>query len=113
MQKLLGKQNEEICRVIEYTVNTLVPVLAATKQELDNCLNSLAGGFVPPGPSGAPTRGMADILPTGRNFYSVDPQAVPSRAAWQVGRSLADALLERYRQAVPSCVRPVQSSSAW
>ncbi|SHF26402.1 CobN/Magnesium Chelatase [Desulfofundulus australicus DSM 11792] len=98
VQELLGKQNEEICRVLEYTVNTLVPALAATKQELDNCLNALAGGFVPPGPSGAPTRGMADILPTGRNFYSVDPQAVPSRAAWQVGCSLADALLERYRQ---------------
>ncbi|AEG15729.1 cobaltochelatase, CobN subunit [Desulfofundulus kuznetsovii DSM 6115] len=98
VQKLLGKQNEEICRVLEYAVNTLVPALAATKQELDNCLNALAGGFVPPGPSGAPTRGMADILPTGRNFYSVDPQAVPSRAAWQVGCSLADALLERYRQ---------------
>ncbi|MGB9825409.1 MAG: cobaltochelatase subunit CobN, partial [Desulfofundulus sp.] len=98
VQKILGAGNEEICRVLEYAGSTLVPALAATRQELGNCLNALAGGFVPPGPSGAPTRGMADILPTGRNFYSVDPNAVPSRAAWQVGCSLADALLERYRQ---------------
>jgi len=51
---------------------------------------------VPPGPSGAPTRGMANILPTGRNFYSVDPKTIPSPSAWETGKALADALLEKY-----------------
>ena len=31
----------------------------------------------PSGPSGAPTRGRIDVLPTGRNFYCVDPRALP------------------------------------
>jgi cobaltochelatase CobN len=59
-------------------------------------LKALAGGYVPAGPAGAPTRGMAHILPTGRNFYAVDPQAIPSQAAWRVGRQLADELIGRY-----------------
>jgi cobaltochelatase CobN len=57
---------------------------------------ALDGHFVPPGSSGSPTRGQADILPTGRNFFSVDPRAIPSQAAWEVGKALGDALLERY-----------------
>ena len=57
----------------------------------------LEGRYVPAGPSGAPTRGMAHVLPTGRNFYAVDPRALPSAAAWQVGQELAREVLERYR----------------
>lgn len=98
VESTLGKGDEEVSRVLHYVGHSLVPALKATVQELDNCLLALAGGFVLPGPSGAPTRGMADILPTGRNFYSVDPQAVPSRAAWEVGKTLAEALLLRYKE---------------
>ncbi|MDQ1681226.1 MAG: cobaltochelatase CobN, partial [Frankiaceae bacterium] len=60
-------------------------------------LHALYGGFVPAGPSGSPTRGVVGVLPTGRNFYSVDPKAIPSRLAWDVGRALADSLIARYR----------------
>ena len=59
-------------------------------------LHALAGGFVPAGPSGSPLRGLVNVLPTGRNFYSVDPKAVPSRLAWETGQAMADSLLERY-----------------
>ena len=59
-------------------------------------LAALCGRFVAPGPSGAPTRGRADCLPTGRNFYSVDVRAVPTPAAWELGRRSADLLAERY-----------------
>ncbi len=59
-------------------------------------VNALAGRFVPAGPSGAPTRGMAHVLPTGRNFYSVDPKALPSAVACEVGAELAAALLRRH-----------------
>lgn len=59
-------------------------------------LSALAGRFVEPGPSGAPSRGRPDVLPTGRNFYSVDVRAVPTEAAWNLGQSSADRLVERY-----------------
>ncbi len=65
-------------------------------EEIGNVLNALEGKYVPAGPAGAPTRGMASILPTGRNFYAVDPRALPSPAAWQVGRQLARETLARY-----------------
>jgi len=73
-----------------------VPRLARTTDELDHLLHGLSGGFVPAGPSGSPTRGLVGVLPTGRNFYSVDPKAIPSRNAWEVGKALGDSLLERY-----------------
>ena len=66
--------------------------------EITAVLSALSGKFVPPGPSGAPTRGRADCLPTGRNFYSVDVRAVPTPAAWDLGRRSADLLAERYFQ---------------
>ncbi|MGH6925707.1 MAG: cobaltochelatase subunit CobN [Propylenella sp.] len=67
-------------------------------REISATLAALSGKFVPPGPSGAPTRGRADCLPTGRNFYSVDVRAVPTPAAWDLGRRSADLLAERYFQ---------------
>ena len=60
-------------------------------------LHALDGGYVPAGPSGSPLRGLVNVLPTGRNFYSVDPKAVPSRLAWETGQAMADSLLARYR----------------
>ena len=68
-----------------------------TTDELTHTLHALDGGYVPAGPSGSPLRGLVNVLPTGRNFYSVDPRAVPSRLAWETGQALADSLLERYR----------------
>ena len=74
----------------------LVPKLHQCTDEIDNLLGGLAGRYVPAGPSGALTRGGAHVLPTGRNFYSVDPKALPSPLSWEVGRKLADALLARH-----------------
>ena len=72
------------------------PRSAGAPDELANIGGALAGRYIPAGPSGAPTRGMAHVLPTGRNFYSVDPKALPSPLAWDVGCRLADALIERH-----------------
>ncbi len=66
--------------------------------EIAGLLAGLDGRFVAPGPSGAPTRGRPEVLPTGRNFYSVDTRAVPTPAAWQLGWKSACLLLERHRQ---------------
>jgi cobaltochelatase CobN len=96
VRKLLGKADPKTALVLEYVASTIYPALMRTSDEIDNLLRGLNGEFVPPGPSGAPTRGMANILPTGRNFYSVDPRAIPSPAAWEMGRGLAEALLEKY-----------------
>jgi cobaltochelatase CobN len=85
-------------RTLDYLWNTIWPRLQLCSQEIDHILAALAGRFVPPGPSGAPTRGTADILPTGRNFYSLDVRAVPTRTAWRVGCAAAEALLARHRE---------------
>ncbi len=81
---------------LEFACTEVVPRLARTTDEIDNLLHGLSGGFVPAGPSGSPTRGLVGVLPTGRNFYSVDPKAIPSKNAWDTGRALADSLLSRY-----------------
>ena len=65
--------------------------------EIDQVLRALGGRYIPAGPSGSPLRGLVNVLPTGRNFYSVDPKAVPSRLAWETGVAMADSLLARYR----------------
>ncbi len=86
----------EVQATLDYVTRTLVPNIRLCSEELDAALAACAGRFVKPGPSGAPSRGQADILPTGRNFYSVDPNKIPSPAAWEVGVRLGDALVERY-----------------
>jgi len=88
----------QIASVRSYISQILVPNILRCKEEIDASLHGFQGGFVLPGPSGAPSRGQADILPTGRNFYSVDPNKIPTPAAWEVGVRLGDALLERYLQ---------------
>ena len=90
--------NQSLRRILTFVVAELVPNLGRTTDEITNLLAGLDGRYVPAGPSGAPTRGMAHVLPTGRNFYAVDPRALPSAAAWQVGQELAREVLERYRR---------------
>ncbi len=80
----------------EYVCRSIAPKLAQTTQEITNLLTALDGGYVEPGPGGAPTSGMADILPTGRNFYSIDPRTLPTPAAWEIGKTMADDLIERF-----------------
>ena len=76
--------------VLRWVCERLAPSLAATTGEIGAVLAAFDGRFIAPGPSGAPSRGMAHVLPTGRNFYALDPKAVPSRLAWDVGRRLAE-----------------------
>ena len=96
VSQILGQADAQTQLVLGYVADTIYPALQRTPDEIGNLLRGLEGRFVPPGPSGAPTRGMANILPTGRNFYSVDPKTIPSPSAWETGKALADALLEKY-----------------
>ncbi|MDO4706280.1 MAG: cobaltochelatase subunit CobN, partial [Comamonadaceae bacterium] len=71
---------------------------ACGPQELAAFSAALQGRFVPPGPSGSPSRGRPDVLPTGRNFYTVDTRAIPTRTAWALGEKAAQRLIERHLQ---------------
>ena len=87
-------------------------VEACGPAEIASLLTGLDGRFVAPGPSGAPTRGRPDVLPTGRNFYSVDTRTVPTPAAWQLGWASAGRLVERHRQEQGEWPRAL-ALSAW
>ncbi len=87
-QKLLAHLERSISPALEFSA----------QNELNQFLNALNAGFVPPGPSGAPTRGRLDVLPTGRNFYSVDSRSIPTPAAWELGQASAEQLLLTHMQ---------------
>jgi cobaltochelatase CobN len=86
-----------VAAVLRFAATEVVPRLAGTSREIDQVLRALEGRFIAAGPSGSPLRGLVNVLPTGRNFYSVDPKAVPSRLAWDTGMAMADSLLARYQ----------------
>ncbi|MBC7303692.1 MAG: cobaltochelatase subunit CobN, partial [Nocardia sp.] len=87
---------EAVKTVLRFAATEVVPRLRETGIEIARVLHALNGGFIPAGPSGSPLRGLINVLPTGRNFYSVDPKAVPSRLAWETGQAMAESLLARY-----------------
>jgi cobaltochelatase CobN len=87
---------DELRTTLKFACEVLAPNLARTTDETRNLLAALDGRYVPAGPSGAPSRGMAHVLPTGRNFYTVDPRGLPSPAAWTTGAALANAALRQY-----------------
>ena len=67
-------------------------------REIDALLSGMDGDFIPAGPAGIVTRGRDDVLPTGRNMYSLDPEMVPTKAAWEVGRRLGNAVIEKFQK---------------
>ena len=95
-EEVLGFADAGVGRALRFAAEEVVPRLMRTPEEMGNLLSGLEGGYVPAGPSGSPTRGLVNVLPTGRNFYSVDPKALPSVLSWEVGQGLADNLLRRY-----------------
>ena len=96
--------------VLGFACRELAPNLARTSDEITHLLGGLSGAYVPAGPSGSPTRGMAHILPTGRNFYSVDPRSVPSQSAWHVGQQLAHEVVTRHVRETGACPESVAIS---
>ncbi|MFF7246312.1 cobaltochelatase subunit CobN [Embleya sp. NPDC008237] len=95
--RVLGAESAAVADVLAFAATEIVPRLDRTGDEIGAVLHALEGGYVAAGPSGSPLRGLVNVLPTGRNFYTVDPKAIPSRLAWETGQALADSLLARYR----------------
>ncbi|PWW47674.1 cobaltochelatase CobN subunit [Melaminivora alkalimesophila] len=83
---------ERVAQVLEPRLDACGP------EELRQFSRALRGRFVPAGPSGSPSRGRPDVLPTGRNFYTVDTRAIPTRTAWELGERAARQLIERHLQ---------------
>ncbi|OUL32831.1 cobaltochelatase subunit CobN [Nostoc sp. T09] len=84
--------------VLNWISAKLLPALQQTQQEITNLLRGLDGRYIQSAASGAPTRGRPEVLPTGKNFYSVDIRALPTETAWDIGRKAAETLIERYTQ---------------
>ena len=88
-----------VAAVLQGLLDRVAPALdACGPAETSNLLAALEGRFVAPGPSGAPSRGRLDVLPTGRNFYSVDVRNLPTPTAWRLGFASANLVLERHLQ---------------
>ncbi|QTT83233.1 cobaltochelatase subunit CobN [Pseudomonas chlororaphis] len=89
----------EVKAIIDNLREVVAPRLdACGPAEMGGLLDALGGRFVPAGPSGAPSRGRLDVLPTGRNFYSVDVRNLPTTTAWRIGFQSANLILERHLQ---------------
>ena len=91
-----AETKEKLQSVCCYIVDEVYPNLVLTEQELTNMLRGFEGEYIEPGPSGAPMSGGADLLPTGRNFYGIDPRCLPTPAAWEIGKALGDHVIERF-----------------
>jgi cobaltochelatase CobN len=89
----------EVSAILDNLREVVAPRLdACGPAEMRGLLDALSGRFVPAGPSGAPSRGRLDVLPTGRNFYSVDVRNLPTTTAWRIGFQSANLILERHLQ---------------
>jgi cobaltochelatase CobN len=89
--------HEDLRAALAFICEEAAPRVAGASAEIPRTADALAGEYVPPGGSGAPTRGGVDLLPTARNFYTLDPRKVPAKTAWDVGQDVAAGVLERHQ----------------
>ncbi|GAA0474295.1 cobaltochelatase subunit CobN (plasmid) [Halococcus dombrowskii] len=89
--------HDDLREILEFICEEAAPRVQGATDEIPQTADALAGEYVPPGGSGAPTRGGVDLLPTARNFYTLDPRKVPAKSAWEVGSEIADGVAERHR----------------
>ncbi|MFB6127341.1 MAG: cobaltochelatase subunit CobN [Halolamina sp.] len=93
--------HDDLRAVLRYVCETAVPKVRGASEEVSQVADALEGSYVRPGGSGAPTRGGVDLLPTARNFYTLDPRKVPARTAWAVGKEVADEVAEEHERSSP------------
>jgi cobaltochelatase CobN len=98
LEEALVKLDAWLCDLKDMRIGDGLHVYGEAEGEMDGLVAALAGRRVPPGPGGAPSRGRTDVLPTGRNLYALDPRAVPTRTAWDLGQRAGEAFLATYVQ---------------
>ncbi|GAA6211505.1 cobaltochelatase subunit CobN [Hyphomicrobiales bacterium 4NK60-0047b] len=104
---------KETSPVLDYIHTHLSPLLeTCASKEIEGVLKALDGKFIEPGPSGAPTRGRLDVLPTGRNFYTIDNRTIPTETAWRLGKQSAETVIKAYTQANGEWPKQI-ALSAW
>ena len=91
--------HNDLREALAFICEEVAPRVRGAEDEVPRTADALAGEYVPPGGSGAPTRGGVDLLPTARNFYTLDPRKVPAKSAWRVGREVADGVVARHHEA--------------
>ncbi|TQS81828.1 MAG: cobalamin biosynthesis protein CobN [Methanomethylophilus alvi] len=96
LRELHGKVSDDLKGSVHFMCSSAVPNVRRMSDEMQCLLDGMDGKYILPGPSGAPTRGNADILPTGRNYYSLDPDTVPTKASWEIGKRMADEMIDKY-----------------
>jgi cobaltochelatase CobN len=94
--RVAGGAHDNLREVLSFICAEAAPRVQAAAEEAPRTADALDGEYVPPGGSGAPTRGGVDLLPTARNFYTLDPRKVPASHAWEVGREVAAGVLDRH-----------------
>ena len=94
--RVTGGAHDDLRAALAYICEEAAPRVRGAETEIPRTADALNGEYVPPGGSGAPTRGGVDLLPTGRNFYTLDPRKIPAKSAWAVGREVAEGTLERH-----------------
>jgi cobaltochelatase CobN len=94
--RVKGGAHDELREALAYICEEAAPRVTGAEAEIPQTADALNGEYVPPGGSGAPTRGGVDLLPTGRNFYTLDPRKVPAKSAWEVGKEVAEGTLTRH-----------------
>lgn len=90
------KDSEELVNAVKFGLSLIPKIVHGVDDEIANLIRGFNSEHIEAGASGVLTRGKIDVLPTGRNFYSIDPMKVPTKAAWRIGIKLAEALLEGY-----------------
>ncbi|RJX49650.1 cobaltochelatase subunit CobN [Halonotius pteroides] len=88
--------HNDLREALAFICEEAAPRVQGAEDEIPRTADALNGDYVPPGGSGAPTRGGVDLLPTARNFYTLDPRKVPAKYAWQVGKNVAEGVLDRH-----------------
>lgn len=93
---IIGPLSDDLSEAIGFMCGFVAPAVRRMPDELTNVARALDGEYIEPGPSGCPGRGRAQILPTGRNFYSIDPDGIPWISSWEIGSKMAEDMVQRY-----------------
>ncbi len=86
-------------RITDKYINEALQIrdlLMQTGDELTNLLRGLNGEYIPPAAGGDLLRDGPGVLPTGRNIHALDPYRMPSPAAYERGREIAQKILAQH-----------------